>query len=349
MTQESKKKKHLGNILLSIFVIIVILIAIIAAIRYLIHTSKYQETNDAQVEAYINPISARVGGYIKKIYFEEHQLVNAGDTLIIIDDREYKTKVAEAEAAVEDVEAQLLVLKASINTAHTGTFVNQDQINAAKARLWEKQQDMKRYKNLVKEEAATMQEYEAVKSKYDVASSDYNGTRNSLKTNNSKVVELQAREGLLLAELKIKKAQLELANINLSYTVIIAPYAGRLGRKTIQEGQQIQMGQSLVPIIDESNKWIAANFKETQIENMYEGQSVLIKIDGYDNKTYKGEIESISGSTGSKFSLLPPDNSTGNFVKIIQRIPVKIRFLNQEDTKQIKAGMNVIVSVKNKE
>lgn len=340
-----KTNRKTFNIIFNVAVILIIAATLFFFLRYIIRSENYEETNDAQVEAYINPISARVGGYIQKINFEEHQFVNAGDTLVVIDSREYLTKVMESEAALEDAKAKLQVLDAEIATTKTGTSVNNDMISVAKAKYIEKQQDLKRYKNLLKEEAATLQEFEQMQSKYDVASSEFNASKNNLKTTNSKIIELEAKHGLLKAEIKQKEAQLDFAKINLGYTLIIAPYSGRLGRKTIQEGQQIQAGQSLVPIINEDNKWVTANFKETQIENMKIGQDVEIKIDGFENKIYYGKIEAIAGSTGSKFSLLPADNSTGNFVKITQRIPVKIKFSDKE-INEIKAGMNVIVSVK---
>jgi len=335
------------NIVFNSVVAVIVVVTVFFFIRYAVHASRYEETNDAQVEAYINPISARVGGYIKTINFEEHQPVKAGDTLVVIDNREYLAKVMEAEAALEDAKARLLVLDAQINTTKTGVYVNKDMISSAKATYTEKQQDLKRYKNLLKEEAATVQEYEQMQARYDVAQSNYNAAGNTLKTTNSKIEELQAGRALIAAEIKQKEALLGLAKINLQYTIITAPYSGRLGRKTIQQGQQIQAGQSLVPIIDESQKWVTANFKETQIESMHTGQEVEIKIDGFDTTTYHGTIEAIAGSTGSKFSLLPADNSTGNFVKITQRIPVKIKF-SEKDLSAIKAGMNVEVSVKNK-
>jgi membrane fusion protein (multidrug efflux system) len=339
----TKGKKF--NILFNGVVFIIIGVTVFYFIKYLIHSQKYEETNDAQVETYINPISARVSGFIEKVNFEEHQYVKAGDTLIVIDDREYKAKVMEAEAALEDAKARLIVLSAEINTTSSGTDINNDMIDAAKAKFIEKKQDLQRYTNLLEEEAATRQEYEQVKSKYDVAMSEFNASKNTLKTTHSKIEELKSNKALLKAELKQKEALLEFAKISLSYTMVTAPYSGRLGRKTVQQGQQIQAGQSIVPIIDENNKWVTANFKETQIEGMKVGQPVEIAIDGFSDKKYLGSIEAIAGSTGSKFSLLPADNSTGNFIKITQRIPVKIKF-EGSGLAYIKAGMNVIVSVK---
>ena len=304
----------------------------------------FTQTNDAQVDAYINPVSARAGGFIKKVCFEEHQLVKSGDTLVILEDQEYQQKLNEAHAFLEDSRAQLDVLDAGIHAAQTGTLINRDQITAAQARLVQQQSDIKRYRNLIKEEAVTGADLESVQARYDVALSDFNAAQSGLKTSIAKVDELKSRKGLLKADLKKKLALLELAKINMAYTVIRAPYAGRMGRKTILEGQQIQPGQPLVSIVNEHKKWVTANFKETQMEGMSIGQSVDIDIDAISGKTYKGQIEAISASTGAKFSLLPPDNSTGNFVKIVQRVPVKISFLDK-NIEEIKSGMNVTVSV----
>lgn len=342
-----KKNNHIGNVIISIAAILVIAGAIVYFTSYFIRGRNYQETNDAQVEAYINPISARVGGFVKKVWFEEHHLIKKGDTLITIEDNEYAAKLQEAQAALDDARAQIKVLDASVHAARVGTMVNKDQIAGSKARLWQNQQDIKRYKNLMKEEAVTGAEYEQVKARYDVAKSDYNAVKNTLNTSNAKIQELQSRSDLLKADVKKKQALYELAQINHAYTVIRAPYSGRLGRKTIQEGQQIQPGQPLVYLINESEKWVTANFMETQVADMYVGQPVEITVDAIDGKRFQGIIEAISGSTGAKFSLLPPDNSTGNFVKIVQRLPVKIKFSNR-DTKSVKIGMNVIVLVKKK-
>lgn len=347
-TKKSQKPIHIGNKIISALAIIIIIAGLVYFTNYFLRGTKYEETNDAQVESYINPVSARAGGYILKVNFEEHQDVKQGDTLVVLDDREYRARVDEAQAAVNDSYAQMEVLLAGIESAKTATLVNSDQINGAKARFWQQEQDIKRYRNLLKEEAVTGADFDAVKAKYDVAESDYHAAQNGLKTNVSKVTELASRKGLLMADLEKKKAGLKLARINLSYTVIRAPYSGRLGRRVIQEGQQIQAGQTLVSIVDEGKKWISANFKETQVSNMYPDQPVDIRIDAIDGAVYEGRIEAISASTGAKFSLMPPDNSTGNFVKIVQRIPVKIRFV-KGDMSRIKAGMNVQVSVRNKD
>jgi membrane fusion protein (multidrug efflux system) len=344
---ETKKKKPAGFMsrLTVIVAVLVIVVALFYFIRYLVYQGNYEETNDAQVESFINPVSARAGGFIKEVLFDQHQKVKQGDTLVILDDREYIQKVKEAESMLEDTKAQLQILDASIRSAQSATLINKDQINAAKARLWQQEQDVKRFKNLLSNEAVTLSDYELVQTKYDVSQSDYSAAINSLKTNDSKVRELQARSSSIFAARKRAEALLDLARINLSYTVITSPYSGYTGRKNILEGQQVQAGQPLVSVVNTNDKWVIANFKETQVHGMYVGQPVQIEADAITGKIYQGKIEAISASTGSKFSLLPADNSTGNFVKIIQRVPVKIVF-DERDMAELKAGMNVKITVK---
>ena len=348
MKQKNKNSK-VGAILSKIttwVVVVITIVAVIYFVQYLIYSNDYEDTNDAQVESFINPVSARAGGFIKSVLFDEHQKVKQGDTLVILDDREYLQKVKEAEAMLEDTKAQQEILAASINSAETSTLINQDQINSAKATLWQQEQDVKRFKNLLKEEAVTLADYEQVQTRYNVAENNYNATINGLKTGNAKVLELQAKYNSLFAARKRAEAILDLAKLNLSYTIITSPYNGYTGRKTILEGQQVQAGQPLVSVVNTNDKWITANFKETQLNGMYIGQPVEIEVDAVPNKTFHGKIEAISVSTGSKFSLLPADNSTGNFVKIVQRIPVKIMF-TENNIDELKAGMNVKVKVKN--
>ena len=345
METKKNKKRGLMNWITMGVALTVVTIALFYFVRYLSDARDYEATNDAQVDAYINPVSARAGGFIKEVLFNEHEEVKQGDTLVILDNSEYLQKVKEAEAILEDTRAQQLILDAGIKSAQAATLVNQDHINSAKARLWQQEQDVKRFSNLLKEEAVTLADYESVQTKYDVSKSDYSAAINSLKTGDSKVRELQSRYNSLFAARKRAEALLDLARLNLGYTIITSPYSGYTGRKNILEGQQVQAGQPLVSIVNTSNKWVIANFKETQVTGMYIGQPVQVEADAIPGRIFQGEIEAISASTGSKISLLPADNSTGNFVKIIQRVPVKITF-SDTDVEDLKAGMNVKVTVK---
>ncbi|RPD41499.1 HlyD family secretion protein [Chitinophaga barathri] len=343
-TTQNKKQGFINGVIKGTAILAVV-IALVYFIRYLIYVRNYEDTNDAQVESFINPVSARAGGFIRDVLFEEHQRVKQGDTLVILDDREYVQKVKEAESMLEDTKAQLEILDAGIRSAQTSTLVNRDQINSAKAKLWQQEQDVKRFRNLLSEEAVTVSDFEQVQTRYDVSQSDYSAAINSLKTSDSRIRELQARYNSLFAARKRAEALLGLAQLNLSYTVITSPYSGYTGRKNILEGQQVQAGQPLVSVVNTADKWVIANFKETQVHGMYVGQPVEIRADAIPGKTYHGKIVAISASTGSKFSLLPADNSTGNFVKIIQRVPVKIIF-DDRDVEDLKAGMNVKITVK---
>lgn len=344
---ETKKNKGTGfmNGLTKVIAVLVVVTALFYFVRYLVYAGDYEDTNDAQIESFINPVSARASGFIKDVLFDEHQQVKQGDTLVILDNREYLQKVKEAESLLEDTRAQQEILDAAIQSAQISTLVNKDQINSAKARLWQQEQDVKRFRNLLAEEAVTLSDFEQVQTRYDVTKSDYSAAINGLKTGDSKVRELQARYNSLFAARKRAEALLDLAKLNLSYTVITSPYSGYTGRKTILEGQQVQAGQPLVSVVNTNDKWVIANFKETQVHGMYVGQPVQIEADAIPGKTFQGKIEAISASTGSKFSLLPADNSTGNFVKIIQRVPVKIIF-NESNVEELKAGMNVKIRVK---
>ncbi|NII29383.1 HlyD family secretion protein [Pseudoflavitalea sp. X16] len=345
METKNNKASRFVNMLIKAIAVSVVIIGLIYFVRYLVYIDEYEDTNDAQVDSFINPVSARAGGFIREVLFEEHQPVKQGDTLVILDNREYLQKVKEAGALLEDTRAQQEILDAAIRSAQTATLVNRDQINAAQARRWQQEQDIKRFRNLLNEEAVTLSDFEQVQTRYDITNSDYSAAINSLKTGDSKVRELQARYNALFAARKRAEAVLDLAKLNLSYTVITSPYNGYTGRKTILEGQQVQAGQPLVSVVNTNDKWVIANFKETQVHGMYIGQPVEIEADAIPGSTFQGKIEAISASTGSKFSLLPADNSTGNFVKIVQRVPVKIIF-NEGDVEALKAGMNVKIKVK---
>jgi membrane fusion protein (multidrug efflux system) len=308
---------------------------------------KYESTNDAQVEQYVNPINSKVGGYIKQIYFEENQLVNAGDTLLVIDNRDYLVVLSEAEASLDNAHSQINILDANINTLNSNAQVAKVQIEVAQAKLNRQQQEFKRFKNLLAEESTTQQQFDNVKTALDIAFSEYQVAQNSYHTALSKIEDIKAQKLAATSEIKRREASLDKNKLNLSYTIIKAPYTGRIGKKIIQEGQLIQAGQTISYIVNEKKgKWIIANFKETQIGKFQIGQQAKITIDAFPDIEFLGEIESISPSTGSRYSLLPPDNATGNFVKIIQRIPVRIKLSDDLiKTVNLSAGMNANVYI----
>jgi membrane fusion protein (multidrug efflux system) len=311
---------------------------------------RFEETNDAQVEEYINPITARVTGYISRINYEENQDVEKGDTLLVIDDTEYVLQQQEAGAALMNAKAQIQVLESNVTTSSKTAEGTKALIAAAKAKLWKQEQEYDRYKKLYDAESATKQQLENVETALDVAKSDYQSIINNYDAALSKINDIRSQKAALMAEIERREALLGRNKLNVSYTVIIAPYDGKMGRRTIQEGQLVQAGQTLAFIVNQAaGKWIIANFKETQVSRMYIGQSANIEIDALPGKTFNGTIESLSPATGSRFSLLPPDNSSGNFVKIVQRIPVRIKLTNTTgETAFLRAGMNASVSIRKK-
>jgi membrane fusion protein (multidrug efflux system) len=313
----------------------------------LIHLYSYEETDDAQVEAYINPITARVSGFVKEIRYDENQEVKKGDTLLIIDNREYQLQQEEAGAGLQNAREQVRVLESNVQTAAKIAEVNNAQIAAAKAKLVKQQLEFERFTKLYDAESATKQQLENVQSALDVARSDYQAALNNYQASRSKVNDSRSQITPVLSEIKRRELVLQRNNLDISYTVITAPYNGKMGKRTIQPGQQIQLGQTLAYIVDqETGLWVVANFKETQLHNMHIGQAVAITTDAYPDQEIKGHILSLSPATGSRFSLLPPDNSTGNFVKIAQRIPVKIKIDNKEANDAfLSAGMNASVTV----
>jgi membrane fusion protein (multidrug efflux system) len=314
----------------------------------LVDLYKYEETNDAQVEEYINPITSRVGGFITSIKYEENQDVKKGDTLLIIDNSEYQLQQQEAEAALLNARAQIQVMESNTTTSSQSAAASQSQITAAKARLWKQQQDYNRYQRLFEVESATQQQLENAKTALEVARSDYQSALSNYQASLSKVNDVKAQRAVLQAEITRRQAMLNRNKLDIGYTVIKAPYNGKMGRRTIQQGQQIQIGQTLAFIVDQdAGKWVIANFKETQVRHMHVGEAAEIEADAFPGQKFRGKIVSLSPATGSRFSLLPPDNSTGNFVKIVQRIPVRIELLGDKRSIDIlRAGMNTNVIVR---
>ena len=322
--EKAKKMKKLRRwqIAISLFGVAIIVWGVIEVICLFLNYSQTETSNDAQIEQYVSPINLRASGYIDKIYFTEHQEVHKGDTLLVLDDREYKIRVMEAvyDASIAEIEVRLAKLE----------------------------KDRKRYENLVKRNAATPIQLEQIVTDYEATRKKLEATKRQKKAALSGVDEVSYRRMNTEAAIQRATAALEMARLNLSYTVVIAPCDGKLGRRSLEEGQFISAGQTITYILPDTQKWIVANYKETQIENLHIGQEVFVTVDAISDKEFKGKVTSISGATGSKYSLVPTDNSAGNFVKIQQRIPVRIDFtdLSKEDNERLAAGMMVVVKAR---
>ena len=325
------------------------------------HAKHHEETEDAQVDASIYPVIPRVSGFIMAVLVSDNVKVKKGDTLVKLDDRDLKIKLAQAEAALAAAKSNLGMAQASTSAsksnilgAEASTNVVDAQIEVAKVNVRRSTQDFNRYANLIKDHSITQQQYEQAEAAKETAERQLQALQQqrSAALRQTSAISAQSSAtaqqiGMADATIKQREADVENAKLNLSYTILLAPADGLVSRVNVQSGQFIQAGQAMFSVVPESDIWVVANFKETQLDRMKVGQKVTIAVDAFDDAELEGEVASFSPATGSRFSLLPPDNASGNFVKVVQRVPVKIRFSNKKDglLKKLRPGMNVNVDV----
>lgn len=326
------------------------------------HSLSHETTDDAQVEQNMTPIIPRVTGFIEKIYVKDNQFVKKGDTLFVIDNSDYIVKVEEAKAALLAAQSSFEVSKADVGTAQSSVSVSDanakssvNSIESAQIRLWRATNDFERFENLYKNKSITKQQYEQALAAKQEAESQLKMMKQQKNANDfqknvavTRTNVSQKQTSVAAANIERAKAALDAAMLNLKYTVVTAATNGQVSAVDLQPGQLIQPGQSLFYIINSEEVWVVANFKETQLNKMKLGQTVEIKADAFPGEKFEGTITSFSPATGSRFSLLPPDNATGNFVKTVQRLPVKISLTTNNAKDKInllRSGMNVEVDV----
>ncbi|WP_428230419.1 HlyD family secretion protein [Flavobacterium sp.] len=337
------KRNRTFHILITIIACVLVASGIILGIWFYVFNRNHEETNDAQVEQYVTPIMSRITGYVQEVRFDENQFVHKGDTLVIIDNREYKSKLNVALADVQSAKQSSVVAEKNVATTASSTAIGESQLAAAKTNLWKTKLEYERYQALVKDEAATSQQLEKVKADYESAQAHFQEMRDRIQSSNLSTSQAQANVPTMQTNIASKQAMADNAALFLSYTIITAPYDGWVGKRTLQPGQMVKEGQSLLSIVSKE-KWITANFKETQLQYLNVGQEVRIQADALSDKEFTGIITSLSPASGARFSLLPPDNATGNFVKIEQRIPVRIQLKETDKHAEfLRAGMNITV------
>ena len=341
--QEKLKKSRTRNIVLNLICPLLAGSGLWWTVDYFWRYINYEVTNDAFIDQYVAPLNIRVSGYIREVRFKEHQYVRRGDTLLILDNREYRIKVKEAEAALLDAHGSQDVLHSGIETSQTNIAVQEANIAEAKANLWQLEQDYHRFERLLKEESVPQQQYEQTKAAYEAAQARYQALLEQKRAAQSQYSETSKRTVSAEAAIMQREADLDLARLNLSYTVRTAPYDGYMGRSTLEPGQYVSAGQTISYLVRNTDKWVTANYKETQIRHIYIGQKVRIKVDALPGRLFHGRVTAISEATGSKYSLVPTDNSAGNFVKVQQRIPVRIDLeeVSPDDIAHLRAGMMV--------
>ena len=342
-----QKKEKKRNTILTVLSFVFLLAGGFWIISLFFDFSNYETTNNAQVESYINNIAARATGHIREIRFEANQLVHQGDTLVILDDEEYQIKVKQAEADLAVAEGNLHSLQQTIITSISNQAASKAKLAGDLADLEKAKKDYERFKNMYADSAVTRNQYDQVLSKLQSTEAYLKAGENELLASGS--VTKQSKTNLEAARATVarKKADLDAAKLQLSYTIITAPIDGFVGERNLSAGDLVNANQVVASIVLKQKMWVTANFKETQVERIKEGQQVTISVDALDDKKFKGKVVGFSPATGAKFSMVEPDNSTGNFVKITQRIPVKIDFeASAKELEAVKPGMNVTVEIK---
>lgn len=362
---------------LLIFGVIAVVVAGIFVWRYY---SVRESTDDAQVDGHIYAISPRVGGTVISLNFDENDKVKQGQVLAQLDPKDYEVAVQRAQADLADAQANAkaagvgipitsTTTTSGVSTARANLNAAQKEVDAAQARAREAQanytktsQDLKRYEMLVKKQEISQLQYDAAVAAEQAAKATYDAAQAQIASAQSHVAQAQAnlqsaltapqqvavtraKAGAAEASVQTRDAALAQAQLNLSYTTVRSPVDGIAGKRAVEVGQVVQAGQPITSVVDIGDIWITANFKETQLKNMHVGQEADIHVDAYDREIH-GKVNSIGGATGARFSLLPPENATGNFVKVVQRIPVKIVFPKSEDPEnRLRPGMSVDVTV----
>lgn len=358
--QQNATTKKRNPVFIIILAILVIGGSWYGVSKYL-HGQKHEETDDAQVSADISPVIPRIAGYVQDVRVNDNQWVKKGDTLLVLDNRDYVIKLEQAEAALatsksnlNNARATTSAAKANVGSVRAAINTIDAQIEAAKVILWRANKDFERYSNLIKDKSITQQQYEQAQAAKESAEKQVailEGQRQqaSQQTNAVAVQSDATAQQIETAGTNIRQREVdvEAAKLTLSYTVILAPEDGMVSKVNVNAGQFVNAGQALFSIVHSDKVWVVANFKETQLNKMVEGQKVIVHADVFPDHEFEAKVVSFSPATGSTFALLPPDNASGNFVKVVQRLPVRVEFENKNDTliKKLRPGMNVTVDV----
>lgn len=332
------------KILRDVVVIVVILAGLLWVCSKFCHFGTVEYTDNAQIRKNIVPINSRVQGFIDRVCFDDFQFVHKGDTLVVIESSEYELKREQAKANLQKALMENTAMQTMISTTANNLAVSDANIEETRIRLEQAETDFRRYEQLYGEKAVTRQQYDNAKADYEATKAKYDMLVRQKKSTSLVKDEQTQRLEQNQTNVDVAKAALKLAELNLSYTVIVAPCDGVTSRKAVQEGQLIQPGQTLLSLVEHDNVWIIANYKETQTAHIREGMPVDITVDAVPGVKYYGEVSTLSNATGAQYSVIPQDNSAGNFVKIEQRVPVKIIFTDKNSRENIgllRSGMNV--------
>ncbi len=363
--------------------VLLLILVVVAIGGYFVwrHYASRESTDDAQIDGNIVPIAAKVSGTVIEINVQDNQEVKAGTVLIRLDPRDYQVALDRAQAELADAQATSQGARAGVPITSTTTISQvsnaeaaltaaQQEVDVANARVAQAEADygkaaadLERYRQLVEKNEIPRQQYDTAVSAEKAAKATLNATRAAVATAESRVRQAESqvraagtgpqqvavtrsRAGAAEAMVQRARAAVEQAHLNLEYTTLTAPVDGVISKKqNVQLGQIIQPGQPLLAVVPLEDIWVTANFKETQLKNMRPGQHASIHVDAY-GRDFDGHVDSIGAATGGRFSLLPPENATGNYVKVVQRIPVKLVFEKGQDPQHLlRPGMSVVPTV----
>lgn len=329
----------------TIIIVLVLLVAGYFGYKKINFVLTHETTDNAQIETQITPVLPRVAGYVKSISVKDYDSVKTGQLVVELDDAELQTQLLEMEADYRQAEVDVVNAKAALNNAVVSLRVNKGNIDLSQMRKKKAEDDLKRDQSLFTDQAITRKQLDDSKFNVETAGQQVENSKTDLTAAESRIAVLQANIQKAAAGLDVKKAKIEQTKLKLTYTKIYSPQAGKIGKKNVSEGQYVQAGTPLFSIVNDTTYWVIANFKENQLKKLYPGKEVDIEIDAFPNEKIVGTIESLSDATGAKFSLLPPDNASGNFVKVTQRVPVKIQIKDIDKyRKMLRAGLSVFVS-----
>lgn len=330
-------------------VAIAVVIALVWGVRKFLYSRGHETTDNAQVDGHIVPVLSKVGGYVTTVLVQDNDSVRKGQTLVRIDDAEYRVKVAQAEAdlaAARSTAGGRLFTgqsQAAVATATGQRSAADAQIQAALANQQKANADLARMRDLVSKQIVSAQQLDAAQAAAASAAADVEALQRQASAAGGAVQNAQAGVRLAQAKLQAEQAALDNAKLQLSYAEVTAPETGTISKKQVEVGQLVQAGQTLMSIVADTGTWVTANFKETQLNRMHAGQPVAFEVDAYPSCEAEGKVQSLSGATGARFALLPPDNATGNFTKVVQRLPVRIAIIKGcGPTRPLRPGMSIV-------
>jgi membrane fusion protein (multidrug efflux system) len=342
---EEQKKKKQANVR-KVVIGTLLLVALYFGGKKVIFSITHETTDNAQIETSIVPVLTRISGYVKTIAIKDYDSVGQNQLVAEIDDAELQVQLLEQQSDLLQSTADVSNAQAQLENGILSLKNNKGVIDLRAIKQKKANNDLKRDENLFKEQAITRKQVEETEFQLAAANQELTNAQTELATANNRIAVLRQNVNRAMALIEMKKTKIKETELKLSYTKIITPSAGKIGKKNINIGQFVQAGTPLFSIVNDSSYWIVANFKESQLESLQEGKSVKIRLDAFPDLAIEGTILSLSDATGAKFSLLPPDNSSGNFIKVTQRIPVKIAINNQAAFKnKLRAGMSVFITV----